>query len=283
MNNFTNSIKRFFKNKNTVTVLGVVLIVAILYFGYKYEIKKAVDPVTGIPVAAQDIQPRTKITSDMVTSIDVAPIMLKENVIRSTGLVIGKYSNYNTMIPKGSMFYTGVVVEESQLPNAALVNAKEDEIVFPFPVNMDLTYGNSMMPNTLVDIYMKATDESGKIMVGKLLGDVEILAVKDSSGKNVFENTAEARTPAYLYFGFEQSVFILMKKASYLNDVTLFPVPRGQVVNEENATTVKTQYLKDYIDARTITISEDEIINETKTNNTNTSDNSNTTNNGNTN
>ena len=208
MNNFTNSIKRFFKNKNTVTVLGVVLVVAILYFGYKYEIKKAVDPVTGIPVAAQDIQPRTKITSDMVTSIDVAPIMLKENVIRSTGLVIGKYSNYNTMIPKGSMFYTGVVVEESQLPNAALVNAKEDEIVFPFPVNMDLTYGNSMMQNTLVDIYMKATDESGKIMVGKLLGDVEILAVKDSSGKNVFENTAEARTPAYLYFGFEQSVFI---------------------------------------------------------------------------
>ena len=78
-------------------------------------------------------------------------------------------------------------------------------------------------------------------------------------------------------------MYLLMKKASYLNDVTLFPVPRGQVVNEENATTVKTQYLKDYIDARTITISEDEIINETKTNNTNTSDNSNTTNNGNTN
>ena len=111
-------------------------------------------------------------------------------------------------------------------------------------------------------------------MVGKLLSNVEILAVKDSNGKNVFENSAETRTPAYLYFGFEQNIFILMKKASYLNDVELFPVPMGQTVEEENATRVSTQYLKDYIDARTLTISEDEIISEA-TNNTNTSDNTN--------
>lgn len=275
MNNFTNSIKRFFKNKNTVTIIGVVLIIAILYFGYKYEIKKAVDPVTGIPVASVDIQPRTLITNDMISTVDVAPIMLTDNVIRSTALVVGKYSNYNTMIPKGSMFYTGVVVNGEDLPNASLVNAKEDEIVFPFPVDMDLTYGNSMMPNTIVDIYMKATDESGKIMVGKLLSNVEILAVKDSNGKNVFENSAETRTPAYLYFGFKQSVFILMKKASYLTDVELFPVPMGQTVEEENATRVSTEYLKDYIDARTITISEDEIISEATNNSINTSDNTN--------
>lgn len=274
MNNFTNSIKRFFKNKNTVTIIGVVLVIAILYFGYKYEIKKAVDPVTGIPVASVDIQPRTLITSDMISTVDVAPIMLTDNVITSTALVIGKYSNYNTMIPKGSMFYTGVVVEGKDLPNASLVNVKDNEIVFPFPVDMDLTYGNSMMPDTIVDIYMKATDDTGKVMVGKLLSNVEILAVKDSNGKNVFENSAETRTPAYLYFGFEQNIFILMKKASYLNDVELFPVPMGQTVEEENATRVSTQYLKDYIDARTLTISEDEIISEA-TNNTNTSDNTN--------
>jgi len=279
MNNFTNSIKRFFKNKNTVTIVGVVLIIAVLYFGYRYEIKKAIDPVKGIPVASSDIQPRTKITADMVSTVDVAPIMLKTTVVRSTGLVIGKCSNFNTMIPNGSMFYEGVVVECDSLPNASLVNVNDNEIVFPFHVDMDLTYGNSMMPNTIVDIYMKATDETGKVMVGKLLSNVEILAVKDSNGKNVFENSAEVRTPAYLYFGFEQSIFILMKKATYLNDVELFPVPMGQTVEDMNATRVSTQYLKDYIDSRTLTISEDEIISEA-TNNSNTSDN---TNNGNTN
>lgn len=279
MNNFTNSIKRFFKNKNTVTILGVVLVIGILYFGYKYEIKKAVDPVTGIPVATQDIQPRTLITADMVSTVDIAPIMLNDKVITSTALVVGKYSNYNTMIPEGSLFFNGVVVNKEDLPNASLVNVKEGEVVFPFPVDMDLTYGNSMMPNTLVDIYMKATDDDGKVMVGKLLSNVEILAVKDAEGRNVFENTAEAREPAYLYFGFKQNVFLLMKKATYLYDVELFPVPMGQKVNVESSTQVSTEQLKNYIEARTITVSEDEIINGADNNSTKNGTDNNTTNN----
>ena len=32
------SIKRFFANKNTVTILGVIVIIAILYFGYNYRV-----------------------------------------------------------------------------------------------------------------------------------------------------------------------------------------------------------------------------------------------------
>ena len=40
MNNVLVSIKRFFKNKNVVTVLGVILILGLLYFGYNRTIKE---------------------------------------------------------------------------------------------------------------------------------------------------------------------------------------------------------------------------------------------------
>lgn len=255
MNNFMISLQKFFKNKNTVTIIGVIAIILILFFGYRYQIKKQVNPITGIPVAASTIQPRTKITDDMLSYVDVAPIVLqKGDVIINKSKIVGKYSNYNTVIPKGSMFYTDTVIEESELPDSAFVEVAEGEVPYNFPVTMDSTYGNSIFPGNYIDIYMKAVRKDGKLMVGKLLENVKVLAVKDSSGKHVFENTEEARTPAYLIFGVEPEINILLRKASYMNDysVVLFPVPHGASVKEEGATTVTSQTLKDFINANTV-------------------------------
>lgn len=52
MNNIINNFRRFLKNKNTVTIIGVLVIIAILYFGYNSQIEKQVSPVRNIPVAA---------------------------------------------------------------------------------------------------------------------------------------------------------------------------------------------------------------------------------------
>lgn len=271
MNNFTVSLQKFFKNKNTVTIIGVVAIILILFFGYRYQINKQVNPVKGIPVAKETIQPRTKITNDMLDYIDVAPIVLqKGEVIQNKNLIVGKYSNYNTVIPKGSMFYNNTVIDEAKLPDSAFVQLQDGDVPYNFPVNTDTTYGNSMFPNNYVDIYMKANRNDGKLMVGKLLENVKILAVKDSSGRHVFEDSSEARTPAFLIFGVKPEINILLRKASYMGQysVVLFPVPHGVTITEEGATTVTSQTLKDFINANTV--ANDEIEDSEDTNTTST-------------
>ena len=75
MNNFIIAIKRFFQNKNTVTIIGVLLIILVLFFGYRYQINKMVNPVSNIPVAAETIQPRTQITSDMIDYIETGDVI----------------------------------------------------------------------------------------------------------------------------------------------------------------------------------------------------------------
>lgn len=255
MNNLIIAARRFFQNKNTVTILGVIGIVLILFFGYRYQIKKQVNPVKNIPVAAETIQPRTLITKDMIDYIDVAPIVLQSNVYRASGQVIGKYSNYNTIIPAGSMFYKEALVTEDQLPDSAFVEVGEGLVPYNFAVNMNTTYGNSMYPGNYIDIYMKAVNENGRLMVGKLIENVKILAVKDSSGRNVFENTTETRTPAYIIFGVEDEINILLRKASYMSSYStvLFPVPHGVTVSgEEGETMVSSQTLKNFINANTV-------------------------------
>ena len=50
MGNTTNGLKKFLQNKNTVTVIGVVLAVLVLYVGYKISVKSAVNKIT-VPYA----------------------------------------------------------------------------------------------------------------------------------------------------------------------------------------------------------------------------------------
>ena len=267
MNNFKIAFQRFIKNKNTVTVLGVFAIILVLYLGYRYQINKMVSPVTGIPAAAETIQPRTKITSDMITYVDIAPIVLQDNVIRSSSEIINKYSAPSTVIPEGSLFYKGVVVSESELPDSAFVKLEEGQVPYNFPVTMDSTYGNSIYPNNYIDIYMKAYNENGTLMVGKLIENVKILAVKDSAGRNVFENSEETRTPAYIIFGLDSETNILLRKASYMSEFSteLFPVPHGVNISAETGETyVSSQTLKDFINANTVP--NDEITNNTEDN-----------------
>lgn len=268
MNNFVISLKRFIKNKNTVTILGVVLVIAVLFFGYRYQIKKATNPVTGIPVATTTIQPRTQITSDMVETVSVAPILLqKSNVYRTKASVVGKYTNYNTIVPAGSLFYKESLTTESELPDSALMNLEDGQVPYNFPVTMQTSYYNSIYPGNYIDIYMKGLNENGTLMVGKLIENVKVLAVKDSQGRHVFENSDEARTPAVLIFGVNDELNILLRKASYMSSfsVVLFPVPHGVNGTSQvpDATVVSSQTLKDFINANTVP--NDELVQQEQT------------------
>ena len=264
MNNLMASAKKFFKNKNVVTVIGVVIILVLLYIGYSTQINNAVEPVQ-VPVATQTIQPRTEITDDMVQLIDMPNISLSDNVIRSTSLIVGKYSNVNSVIPEGSMFYTDTVIDEEELPDAAFAKVKAGEVVYNFPVDMESTYGNSIFPGNKIDIWMKVGDgDDEKIMIGKLIENIEVLAVKDSSGRAVFENTSDSRTPSMMIFGLKYDLYTILRKASYMDSlgVELYPVPHGGEVTEEGATQVSTQQLVDYIDAHSVNIPEPEVTPE---------------------
>ncbi|MBR2708420.1 MAG: hypothetical protein IKE90_03180 [Bacilli bacterium] len=264
MDNFTNSMKRFFRNKNTVTIIGVILILVLLYIGYSLQIKSAVRGVS-IPVATTTIQPRTLITSEMVTTVTVPSIAVSKDVYANSGLVVGRYSNVNALIPKGSMFYKQSIINEEDLPDAAFVDLEEGQIAYSFPVDMESTYGNAIMPGSKVNIYMKygnGADE--KVMVGKLITNVKVLAVKDSSGRNVFEDSENTRTPSMMIFGLKEKLWLLLSKAYYLRGegIELFPVPATGRASIDGATEVSTKELEDIINARSVEITSNETVSE---------------------
>jgi len=252
------SIKRFFTNKNVVTIIGVVLIIGLLYWGYNTAISNAVNPISGIPVAKEKILPATEITADMIETISVAPIVLQKGEIYTTkGAVVGKYTNYDTAIPKGSMFYMSAVIDKDDLPDAALLDLKQGEVPYNLPVTVRSTFGNMIRPGNYIDIYLKA-EENNEIIYGKFIENIEVLAVLDGSGQNVFGNSEEARTPSMMIFGLQPELNVLLNKASYLssNSVEIVPVPHGTAYNEPGATAVSIEYLREFIESKSVILEE---------------------------
>jgi len=243
-------LSKFLKNKNTVTILGVLLCLVVLYVGYSSRINQKT-ALTTVYYANQTIQPKTEITKDMISKMNVPTSFIKGAYYRKYEDIVGKYSNYNTMIAEGSIFYTDLLIEEAYLPDAIFNDANEGERIVSFPVNMVTTYGNSIMPSNIVDIYIKLINDSGKIVYGEMFENIEVLAVKDSSGRNVFESTDESRTPAYIYFSLPEAKYLLFSSLRYVttNSVEAILVPQTVKydVNDPTATEVTSEYLYKFV------------------------------------
>lgn len=258
------SIKKFLTNKNTVTIVGVLIAVVILYVGYNYRIKAAINPIT-VPYAKQQIAPRTKITSDMIGSIQVPPAMIKGGAITEVSKIVGKYVSADTVIPQGSLFYSTAVVSASDLPDSIIYDYPKGYVLVNMAVNTETTYGNKVFPGNYIDIYLKAVnkiDEANmtsstkdKIMVGKLLENVKVIDVVDSTGSSVFGNLQDIKAPAQIIFAVPEEYHILLRKAMYLRtyEVTLIPVPTAESLKENpGEVTISSTALKDFINKVTV-------------------------------
>lgn len=260
MGNFKNSFKRFITNKNTVTILGVLVGIVVLFIGYNYRITTATTPVY-IPVAKTDILERTKITQDMITTIRMpkAEADKLDNLYKNTSQIVNKYVNYNTTIPKNGMFFTSNVVEESAIPNSIHATLPDGYSTFALEVSsvsvLDITYGNSIMPGDYVDIDLYAIlsggSNAGKIYNGRLIKSIEVLSVTDRNGKNVFASSEPKKAEVYV-FAVDEETLSIFRSVIFANSqnarMSLVPTPRNRQYTEARGEPVLgSRELLDYI------------------------------------
>ena len=245
--------KKFLKNKNTVTILGVLVCLVILYAGYTMRIN-AKTALVDVYYANQTIQPKTLITEEMVSKTSVPESFIRGTYYKKYSDIVGKYSNYNALIAEGSIFYSDLLIEEENLPDAIFYDVNEGEKVVSFPVTLESTYGNSIMPSNKVDIYVKLIDKNEKVVYGEFYEKIEILGVKDSSGNNVFENSEEKRTPAFVYFSLEEAKYLLFSSLQHIQEyfkeyeieIVLVPNTVEYEAEDKTATEVTSDYLYDF-------------------------------------
>ena len=235
MGSLINTFKRFFTNRTTVTILGVVAGVLVLFFFYMYRVNNAVNP-REVPIATRTIAATEEITKDDIEIVEIGRSFLRTaDVSTRANDLVGKYVNTGTSIPKGGLFYTSQIVEKEELPNSIFDEIPDGYTIYQLKVNNDSTYANSIYPGDRIDLWMTTTQD-GLIYYGEFIRSIEVLAVRDSSGENVFDVTS-GRTPAWLLFAVPTDMYRYLKVAEFISSISITPVLRNTNYNSEVGST----------------------------------------------
>ena len=253
-------LKNLLANKNVVTILGAILIVIVLYAFYMWKVNSAINPIS-VPYAKVTIGPRTQITNDMIGYLDIQQSSMKGKVLTNANTqIVGMYTNVNSTIPEGSLFYGDLIVPRDELVDSFLIDIPKDADgnfmeAYNFKVDTNSTYGNSIYPGNYVDIYFIRKDTNtynGKIMYGKLASNVKVLAVKDGSGNHVFENMTENREPSQIILAVPNEMLSLLRIAETITDSKIILVPTNVSYRYEEGTEIVTEIsdedIKNYIE-----------------------------------
>ena len=255
--------KKKVMSRELVTILGVLAIAGILYFVYNYQLNKSLEIISRVPIAKEKIKAGTRITDEMVDYIEVPASTLNTvNAIINAQEIIGKYVNYDTIIPANSFFYDEALSSTDMSPNSIFKDLLEQDAAIMIEVDLEKTYGNSIMPGDVVDIYADAINVNNKgvteYITGPLVTGAKVLAVLSSSGENVFADHENKLYPSYFVFTLDSDIINLIRKAQKLSNsqysMNLYPVVNGKSYKGNSSTKVNESQIVDLINNATVDI-----------------------------
>lgn len=257
MGSLLTTLKRFVGNKNTVTILAVLAGVIVLWYFYNYRVDQAITTVQ-IPYAVEKIDSGKKIELENIQYKEITRSTLDDNDIITdiSFLEDDKYICIGNSVPKNGFFYQSQVCEKKQIKNSIFENIPEGYTLYTLDVDSEKTYANSIMPGDYIDLYMNARDENDQVLFGPLIESIEVLAVRDSSGKDLFWDS-DASDSAFLLFTVPDDLHKLLNTADLISNysVEITPVPRSTSYTEKpGETKIGSQTLYNFIMSNAATI-----------------------------
>jgi len=256
MGNILVPFKKFLSNKNTITILGVLLGVVILYLGYNWRVTKSIQP-TKVPYALETLYAGDKIQETNIGYTNVPKDMTKEmsNLLVNVKDINGFLVAYDSKIPAHGFFFSENLIAEEDMPDSLFSNIQDGYTIISLEVDTKLTYGNSIFPDDSIDLYMYTTLDDGSIVYGRFIKSIQVLAVKDDDGNDVFTNKDDPGESAMLLFAVPERLFLLLKKAEK-QKIVMEPVPRNASYSKNAAATELTsEQLESIILEKTYVIS----------------------------
>jgi pilus assembly protein CpaB len=246
--------------KRLLSILTVIALIFVIITYTKVTIKAEINE-TEVVVTKVDIPPRTEITDEMLETIVVPAKGVPTNAFKNKEDIIGKWTVAGYGISKHSFIYKDKIVDKSELPDAGLLELKENEVAVPLLVDLETSLGNSIIPNTHVDLYFRTVlhdNNQTKALYGKVASQVRVVAVKDAEASNVFDVEGyqqgkpqeaannEKKSLAKIYiFAVPKEIGELINKAKLLGEVV--PIATGKTYEENAKTTADKNEVVAYI------------------------------------
>ncbi len=257
MDKIKEEIKKVLSNKNTLTIIIVIIGIICLYAIYNYRVTQAVTTIR-VPYAKKELTSRSQITTDAIGYTELPKRIAKNlGVVTSTANITNNYVKYGETIPANSFFYKDYIVTFEEATTNEFSNIPDEYTAYSLTVDINSTYGNSIYTGNYVDLFVKATSSANRVIFGRLIQGIKVLAVLDSSGNDVFESSTETRTPAQMWFALPDELYTLLKKTEYIGGVSVMPIPRNASYSAtDRDATIDSQYIQNFILSKSITVNQ---------------------------
>ncbi len=264
MGNILNALKGMLANKNTITILGVLIGVVAIYFVYDNRVKSATTLIS-VYYVRENVTSNTQLKEEMLDKVQVNSNITKtyKGLVTNLGQITtgsGKdveyfYVNYDHNLTAGQLLSTEDLVSPSdKLPNKTY-NLDENLKQFDITVDLNLTQGNSIAPGNSIDLWVLGKDDNKDIIFGRFVENLEVIDVVDSKWITTAGN--ESGVPKFLITAVDEDTWLLLKKSERLNgyQFKLVPVVRDKAYDPEVPTAVVSDTIKSIIEANTSYIS----------------------------
>ncbi|NUH84755.1 hypothetical protein HUN92_13600 [Bacillus firmus] len=263
--------KKSIWKKRIISLLTVVALIGSIFIYTQFTIKAEINEREVI-VTKTEIPPRTEITEDMLETIVVPTQGIPSDAVNSKEDIVGKWTVAGYGIPSHSFIYGKKIVSKSEMPDAGILELEENEVAFPLLVDLETSLGNSIIPDSKVDLYFRSLveqDEKSKAIYGKLASKVRVVAVKDADAQMVFDpegyqqgkkqdNTNKEQTSlAKIYiFAIPEELNGLINKAKLLGQIVPIATGKSDEVEEE-ATNEESEVIK-YVEESSVSLEKEE-------------------------
>jgi len=274
------------KNKAMKKQVIAVSTTAALIFGIvgytQYKINAEVDKVP-VVFTTKEISPRTEIKENMISVRYVPSQGVPPNAIRNANQVVGKWTVSGFGASKNSMLFKEKISKKDELPDSSILSLRKGEVAYSLLVDLETSLGNSIIPNSNVDLYFRTKKEDAgnqegvEVLYGKLASQIRVVAVKDAQATNVFqtegtekeeteETQGENKNPelASIYiFAVPEELNVLLNKAKLVGEVVPVATSEAYEPNKKSEKISETEVMQ-YIDGIYDDMKEEESENATE-------------------
>ena len=195
-------------------------------------------------VASHDIMPRTCISEEDLELIKVPNAYIDEKAFIKKEEIVGKYTEIQGMIPKGSLFYKSMLASQEELSDYPATKLLERQIAYSLAVNIIELSGNTIVENQRVDIYVTLLGKDNMPIVDKLVSNARVLSIHDSKGYNV-THPKSTKIPNVIVLAVDENSVEYLAKAEKIGTIKL--LASSESYDQEEAQLNDTSILIDYL------------------------------------
>lgn len=196
-----------------------------------------------VPVAAITIEPRTKITSDMIHMKEIPKTMLHDSIYSYSEEIIDKYNDIEGKIPADSFFYKEMLAYEDELPDQPALKLKDGQVSYSLEADLIKSSGNSFVPGQKVDIYVSIADKMQIPKVDCLIQNARILDIRDRNGY-ALNDEKSSHIPGVILLAIYNDQINYVKVAEKLGDISLMASSSSYDLKKESVLKEDSDILK---------------------------------------